>query len=102
MLKQQLISQGINLQINKQSIDIKLTKTELSSIIAEALTDESAGASIKRILNPYLADSFPQFPDFNSVTLGSTAEDGSTTVTLKIKTPKPESAAEEPESAPID
>ena len=71
------------MKINKQQINITLNKTELSAIIAEALTDETANASIKRILNPFLANSFPQFPDFTSVSLGETAEDGSTLLVLK-------------------
>lgn len=68
----------------KNQIQLNLTKSELNTILAEAMQDETAGASIKRILNPYIANSFPQFPEHTGVTLGSTSEDGTTTVTLKV------------------
>ena len=83
-----LINKGIQLEIIKPTIQINLTKTEMSAIINEALQDEAANASIKRILNPFLTESFPQFPEFNAITLGETAEDGSTVVTLKKRVEK--------------
>lgn len=70
--------------INKPQLQLNLTKTDMANIIAEALLDETANASIKRILNPFLANSFPQFLEHTNITLGDTAEDGSTIVTLRI------------------
>ena len=77
------IQQGLQLEIIKPTIQITLSKAELNSLIVEALTDPDSAAAIKRILNPLLTNSFTQFPEFTQVTLGDTAEDGSTTVTLR-------------------
>ena len=94
------------MEIIKPSIDIQITKGELNTIITEAMSDALASNAIKRILNPFLANSFPQFPDFTQVSIGDTDESGATTVTLKqprksTKTCKPsvgdiEDVAEEP------
>ena len=78
------INKALSMEIIKNKIQIQLSKTDMSNIIAEALLDEAANASIKRILNPFLANSFPQFCEHTNVTLGETAEDGSTVVTLSI------------------
>jgi len=100
MTNQQLneyITKAINVEITKQQISIVLNKTELNTVLQAAMADEQAEASIKRILNPFLADSFPQFPSFTSISLGETTEEG-TVVTLKqpiirAKTsPKPDEA----------
>ena len=92
--KLKYIQKATKLNINKQQLNITLNKTELAAIIAEALTDETAGASIKRVLNPFLANSFPQFPSFTNISLGATSEDGSTVVTLR----EPKVKAEQPET----
>jgi len=89
--KQQIkyIQQGLHMEIIKQSIQVSISKAELNSLITEALSDADSATAIKRILNPLLANSFTQFADFTVVTLGDTAEDGSTTVTLR----KPKASA---------
>ena len=84
MINHILTNKGLNLNINKQQINITLSKSELTAIINEALLDESASASIKRVLNPFIANSFPQFPAFTAVTLGTTDESGTTNVVLKV------------------
>lgn len=71
------------MEIIKSQINITITKTELNSIIAEAMTDPLSANAIKRILNPFVANSFPQFPDFTNISLGDTDADGTTTVVLK-------------------
>jgi hypothetical protein len=96
------INKGLQLEILKQQINISLTKGEVNTLLAEALSDPDSAAAIKRILNPLLADKFPQFPTFTNITLGDTAEDGSTTVTLR----EPRQAAStpakpEPKETPI-
>jgi len=78
---QQLIRKSMD--IIKSEIQVSITKTQLTTIINEALLDETAGPAIKRILNPLLTDSFKQFPTFSNVTLGTTDESGSTIVTLR-------------------
>ena len=82
------------MELIKSQISITLTKGELNQLIAEALADSESSAAIKKVLNPLLADKFPQFPDFTVITLGDTDESGSTQVILKqppvatAKTPK--------------
>ena len=71
------------MEIIKPTITISITKTELNTLIAEALTNPDTAATIKRAISPLLANSFPQFPDFTNITLGETAEDGTTAVILK-------------------
>ena len=71
------------MEIIKPQIQISITKTELNTLIAEALTNPDTAATIKRAIAPLLANSFPQFPDFTNITLGETAEDGTTAVILK-------------------
>lgn len=96
------------MELIKQQIQITLTKTDMTNILNEAMQDETANASIKRILNPFLADSFPQFSEFNAVTLGDTADDGSTTAILKKRVEKvaagtqPEDQSNEDSESPID
>ena len=77
------LQKGLSMEIIKPQINIELTKSELNSLIAEAMTDPLASNAIKRILNPFLANSFPQFPTFTTITLGDTDADGITTVVLK-------------------
>jgi len=86
------INKGLQLEIIKPTIQITLSKAEINSLIVEALTDPDSATAIKRILNPLLANSFTQFPEFTQITLGDTAEDGSTTVTLR----KPRNAVDKP------
>jgi len=69
--------------LTKSQISISLTKGELSQVINEALQDSVASAAIKRALNPFLVDSFPQFPEHTHVTLAETDETGVTSVLLK-------------------
>lgn len=71
------------MEIIKPTITISITKGELNTLIAEALTNPDTAATIKRAISPLLANSFPQFPDFTNITLGETAEDGTTAVILK-------------------
>ena len=69
--------------LTKNAISLQLTKSEMNTILAEAMQDETAGVAIKRILNPFLSDSFHQFPEHTNVTLGATDESGATIVYLK-------------------
>lgn len=71
------------MEIIKPQLQITLNKTELNALIAEALENPETSASLKRVLSPLLEGKFPQFPEFVNITLGDTAEDGSTLVTLK-------------------
>ena len=71
------------MEIIKQQIIVSITKTELNSLIAEAMTNPDSAAAIKRVLNPLLVDSFPQFSEFTQISLGDTDETGSTQVILK-------------------
>ena len=76
------------MELIKNQIQLSLTKGELNTILAEAMQDEATGNAIKRILNPFLVNSFPQFPEHINVSLGATDESGSTVVTLKAPTKK--------------
>ena len=80
---QKHINKAIGLELIKSQIQISITKTELNTLIAEALTNPDTAATIKRAISPLLANSFPQFPDFTNIALGETAEDGTTSVILK-------------------
>ena len=71
------------MEIIKPQIQVELTKGELNTILTEAMSDPLASNAIKRILNPFLANSFPQFPDFTQIAIGDTDESGTTTVILK-------------------
>ena len=77
------IKKALQMEIIKPQIIVSITKTELNSIIAEAMTIPEYAAAIKRTLNPLLADAFPQFPEFTQITLGETDESGATQVILK-------------------
>lgn len=88
------ITKAINLELIKQQIQLTINKTELNNLITEALSNPDTSAAIKRAIQPLLADSFPQFPDFTNITLGDTAEDGSTVVILK----QPRQTVVEPKS----
>ncbi len=77
------INKALHMEIIKPQITISITKGELNTLIAEALTNPDVAAVIKRAISPLLANSFPQFPDFTNITLGETAEDGTTSVILK-------------------
>ena len=84
MIKQiNYINKALSMEIIKPTITISITKGELNTLIAEALTNPDTAAVIKRAISPLLANSFPQFPDFTNITLGETAEDGTTSVILK-------------------
>ena len=80
---QKHINKAIGLELIKSQIQISITKTELNALIAEALSNPDTAATIKRAISPLLADAFPQFPEFTNISLGDTAEDGSTLVILK-------------------
>ena len=71
------------MEIIKQQIIVSITKTELNALIAEAMANPDSAAAIKRVLNPLLVDSFPQFSEFTQISLGDTDETGSTQVILK-------------------
>ena len=71
------------MEIIKQQIIVSITKTELNSLIAEAMSNPDSAAAIKRVLNPLLVDSFPQFSEFTQISLGDTDETGTTQVILK-------------------
>ena len=71
------------MEIIKQQIIVSITKTELNSLIAKAMANPYSAAAIKRVLNPLLVDSFPQFSEFTQISLGDTDETGTTQVILK-------------------
>ena len=71
------------MEIIKQQIIVSITKTELNSLIAEAMANPDSAAAIKRVLNPLLVDSFQQFSEFTQISLGDTDEAGTTQVILK-------------------
>ena len=77
------INKALSMEIIKSQINISINKSELNALIAEALSNPDTAATIKRAISPLLANSFPQFPDFTNITLGETAEDGTTAVILK-------------------
>ena len=88
------------MEIIKPQINIELTKSELNSIIAEAMTDPLASNAIKRILNPFLANSFTQFPTFTNIAIGDTDADGITTVVLRQ--PKQSTTVAKPSAGVIE
>ena len=53
------IRKAFQMEIIKQQIIVSITKTELNSLIAEAMANPDSAAAIKRVLNPLLVDSFP-------------------------------------------
>lgn len=71
------------MEIIKPQISVSITKTELNSLINEAMAMPDYAAAIKRVLSPLLAEAFPQFPEFTNVTIGDTDESGVTQVILK-------------------
>ena len=89
------------MELIKSQISITLTKGELNQLIAEALADSELSAAIKKVLNPLLADKFPQFPDFTVITLGDTDESGSTQVILKQPTTKASKDTKDQSSGPV-
>jgi hypothetical protein len=93
------ITKALDRGIIKQQLQISLNKSEVNQLITEALNSESK-ASILRALNPILVDKFPQFPDFTNNSITEIHEDGTATVTLKVKVEKQtkESAEDEIES----
>ena len=104
------IRKAISMEIIKPQIQLFLNKGEFSQLVAEALADLELSAAIKRILNPLLANKFPQFPEFTVITLGDTDESGLTQVTLKQppvavakdpKEPKASKAIKNPVATPI-
>jgi hypothetical protein len=84
------IRKSQQMEITKNQLQVSITKTELNSLINDALASPETAAAIKKVLNPLLTDSFPQFPEFTNIALGDTAEDGSTLVLLK-QPPTPKS-----------
>ena len=89
------------MELIKSQISITLTKGELNQLIAEALADAELSAAIKKVLNPLLADKFPQFPDFTVITLGDTDESGSTQVILKQPPTKASKDTKDQSSGPV-
>lgn len=94
------LQKGIQLEIVTPNINIEISKGQLNSIIAEAMTDPLASNAIKRILNPFLANSFTQFPTFTNITIGDTDADGITTVVLRQ--PKQSTTAAKPSAGVIE
>ncbi len=94
------LQKGIQLEIVTPNINIEISKGQLNSIIAEAMTDPLASNAIKRILNPFLASSFTQFPTFTNITLGDTDVDGITTVVLRQ--PKQSTTVAKPSAGVIE
>ena len=94
------LQKGIQLEIVTPNINIEISKGQLNSIIAEAMTDPLASNAIKRILNPFLANSFTQFPTFTSITIGDTDEAGTTTVVLRQ--PKQSTTVAKPSAGAIE
>jgi len=78
-----LIRKALSMELIKSQIQLALTKGELNQLLTEALADPESSAAIKKVLNPILANKFPQFPEFTVVVLGDTDESGSTQVILK-------------------
>ena len=95
-----LIQKAQSMELIKSQISITLTKGELNQLIAEALADSESSAAIKKVLNPLLADKFPQFPDFTVIAIGDTDESGSTQVILKQPPTKASKDTKEPASGP--
>lgn len=85
------------MELIKSQIQLTITKSELNQLLTEALADPESSAAIKKVLNPLLADKFPQFPDFTVIALGDTDESGSTQVILKQPTG---STSKAPKTAP--
>ena len=94
------LQKGIQLEIVTPNINIEISKGQLNSIIAEAMTDPLASNAIKRILNPFLANSFTQFPTFTNITIGDTDADGVTTVVLRQ--PKQSTTVAKPSAGVIE
>ena len=96
------IRKAFQMEIIKQQIIVSITKTELNSLIAEAMSNPDSAAAIKRVLNPLLVDSFPQFSEFTQISLGDTDEAGTTQVILKQPAaPKSNSALKSIEPAVV-
>ena len=90
------------MEIIKQQIIVSITKTELNSLIAEAMANPDSASAIKRVLNTLLVDSFPQFSEFTQISLGDTDEAGTTQVILKQPAaPKSNSALKSIEPAVV-
>ena len=95
--KHKYITKGISMDIISTQISINLTKTQMTAILAEAMDDSVANQAIKRILNPFISESFPQFPQHTVVLLGETTEEGTEcilkqprVVALRAEKPAPE------------
>lgn len=86
------IRKALQMDLIKAQIQLQISKSELNGLIAEAMSNPDSAASIKRILNPLLANSFPQFPTFTQITLADTDESGATTVILR----EPRQVADKP------
>ena len=94
------LQKGLQLEIIKPQIHIELTKSELNSVLTEAMADPLTSNAIKKLLNPFLANAFPQFPDFTIIAIGDTDESGTTTVVLKQ--PKQSTVAAKPSAGIIE
>lgn len=94
------LQKGLQLEIIKPQIHIELTKSELNSVLTEAMADPLTSNAIKKLLNPFLANAFPQFPDFTNIVIGDTDESGITTVILKQ--PKQSTAVAKPSAGIIE
>ena len=102
--KLKYIKKAIEVQLIKKEIQVTISKGELNALIAEALSNPDTAIAMKRVITPLLADSFPQFAGFTSVSIGETLEDGSTVITLRIpreRTTTSTTDTEEENTSPI-
>jgi len=97
MINTKLTKTALSKGLIKSEIQVKITKTELLKLVSDAVSE--GNMAIIRALQNYInsIELFPQFPEHTNVSLGDTAEDGSTVVTLKV----PRQTSTNNDSAPI-
>jgi len=91
------VNKALGLSIIKNSVVVELSRSELMTVITEAMKDESANASIKRAIAPILSGAFENLKDYTQVSVGNTdPSTGITTVVLKVpQVKKPKEVVEE-------
>jgi len=83
LTKLKYINKGKQMEIIKNEISVKLTKTNVSDLVAEALqAGDTSG--IKRVLQPLLQGSFTQCPNFSIARIDGINPDGTMDVTYKV------------------
>jgi hypothetical protein len=97
--KHKYITKGISMDIISTQISINLTKTQMTAILAEAMDDPVANQAIKRILNPFISESFPQFPQHTVVLLGETTEEGTECILKQPRVVAPRAERPAPEQS---